>query len=173
MLFAMPYRSSSLSLHFAKAPQIMLWESQTNTKRIINVPKSSTHCEHKKQWNKTLQDNKVDAVIVRQIGTNMLDTLFKQNVRVLSAPRDFDPEAFDVNQLTPVTQIDFARPSTKRNQSCCSKQDSAHVTSRSKSQSLSHQVASKQRKSTNKLSPRAMNHLSKVFKLTENIEKKQ
>ncbi|STO98414.1 Uncharacterised protein [Grimontia hollisae] len=44
MLFAIPSCESSLSNHFAKAPQVMLWDNQTNTKRILERPQSSSCC---------------------------------------------------------------------------------------------------------------------------------
>ncbi|KJY81867.1 hypothetical protein TW81_16075 [Vibrio galatheae] len=157
MLFAIPSRDSSLSNHFAKAPQITLWDSQSHTKRTLNLPESSACCGHKKYWRKVLQDNNVDAVVVRSIGTNMLNTLFELNVRVLSAPRGFDLECFDVDQLTAVTTVEFARPSAKKNKTCCS----GHGAKSSASKETSNQRAS-----VNKLSPRAMNRLAKVLKLT-------
>jgi predicted Fe-Mo cluster-binding NifX family protein len=165
MLFAIPCRESSLFNHFAKAPQIMLWDSQANTKRILELPESSACCGHKKYWSKVLQDNKVDAVVVRLIGTNMLNTLFKLNVRVLSAPRGFDLENVDVSQLNPVTQIEFARPSTKKNKACCSGHDSALSSPIDISLSSNHEATSNKKAPVNKLSPSTMNHLAKIFKL--------
>ncbi len=113
MLFAIPCHESSLSNHFAKAPQIMLWDNQTKAKRILELPKSSSCCGRKHFWREVLQDNQVNAVVVRSIGSNMLSTLLKLNVRVLSAPRGFSLESSDENLLTPVTQIEFARPPVK------------------------------------------------------------
>lgn len=166
MLFAMPSRNFSLSQHFAKAPQIMLWDSQTDAKQIIEIPKSSACCGHKKYWNKVMQDHKVDAIIVRQIGTNMLSALFKLNIRVLSAPRQFDSEVIDIGKLTPVTRIEFARPSVKRNKSKCSGHNEGYSTSTDISQPSSQSRLSE----ANKLSPRAMKHLNKVLKLTTRAE---
>lgn len=164
MLIAMPSRNSSLSQHFAKAPQIMLWDSQANSTQILDLPKSSACCSHKKYWSQVLKNHKVDAVVIRSIGTNMLNTLFKLKVRVLSAPRGFDLNTFDVNQLTPVTQITFARPSAKKNKSCCS----GHNVIPSLSGDMPPPTS--QSHSVNKLSPRAMNHLNKVLKLTTDNE---
>lgn len=161
MLFAMPCRNSSLSQHFAKAPQIMLWDSQTRTKQILDIPESSACCGHKNHWSRVLQEHKVDAVVVRLIGTNMLSALFKHKIPVFSAPRDFEPSEFEINQLTPVTQIEFARPSAKKNKSCCSGHKTTHSTSTDMTQ-----LSNEQQSSANKLSPRAMNHLKKVLKLT-------
>ncbi|WP_159654720.1 NifB/NifX family molybdenum-iron cluster-binding protein [Vibrio atypicus] len=165
MLFAIPCRESSLSNHFAKAPQIMLWDNQTNAKRILELPKSSSCCGHKHFWREVLQDNQVNAVVVRSIGSNMLSTLFKLNVRVLSAPRGFSLENFDENQLTPVTQIEFARPSANKNKANCS----AAIGMR---KAYSEVRVTGSRKLTNKLSPQAMNHLAKAFKLIDQQEKK-
>ena len=167
MIFAIPSRESSLSNHFAKAPQILLWDSETNTKHTLDLPESSACCGHKKFWRTVLQDNQVDAVVVRLIGTNMLNTLFKLNVRVLSAPRGFDLEAFDVNQLTPVTHIEFARPSAKKNTTCCS---GHNATDSSLTGMPNNPVTSSQPALVNKLSPITMNRLAKVLKLTAQSE---
>lgn len=166
MLFAIPCRESSLSNHFAKAPQIMLWDNCTNTKRILELPKSSSCCGHKHFWRNVLHDNKVDAVVVRSIGSNMLRTLFKLNVRVLSAPRGFCVKSFDENQLTPVTQIGFARPSAKKGKVSCSNQNKTHslVIGLKDAQ---HSGGINPLKLPNKLSPRALNHLAKAFKLLD------
>ncbi|MGF1751756.1 NifB/NifX family molybdenum-iron cluster-binding protein [Vibrio cionasavignyae] len=184
MLLAIPCRKSSLSNHFSKAPEIMLWDSQTNTKRILALPEASTNCDpkksyghkkycsHKKYWSKVLQEHKVDAVVVRLIGTNMLSALFKLNMRVLSAPRGFDTDKFDidrfdVNQLTPVTQIEFARPSAKKNKAHCSGQS---TTCSSTNCSSTNRITSGKRASVNRLSSRTMSHLTKVFKITAQTE---
>ncbi|MCW8346832.1 NifB/NifX family molybdenum-iron cluster-binding protein [Vibrio sp. ZSDZ65] len=178
MLLAIPCRKSSLSNHFSKAPEIMLWDSQTNTKRILALPEASTdcgqkkYCGHKKYWSKVLQEHKVDAVVVRLIGTNMLSALFKLNMRVLSAPRGFDTDKFDidrfdVNQLTPVTQIEFARPSAKKNKAHCSGQS---TTCSSTNGSSTNSITSGKRASVNRLSSRTMSHLTKVFKITAKTE---
>ena len=173
MLFAIPCRESSLSNHFAKAPQIMLWDSKTDTKRILDLPKSSACCSHKKFWNKVLQDNQVDAVVVRSIGTNMLSALFKLNVRVLSAPRGFDLDILDEKQLTPVTHIEFARPSAKKSREGCSMHSPTSSLSVSMRRSVNSGGTVGRQTLGNKLSPKAMNHLAKVFKLTVQPEKKQ
>lgn len=171
MLFAIPCRESSLSNHFAKAPQIMLWDNQTNAKRILELPKSSSCCGHKHFWCGVLQDNQVNAVVVRSIGSNMLSTLFKLNVRVLSAPRGFSLENFDENQLTPVTQIEFAQPSANKNKANCSSQSktcSAAIVIR---EAYSEVRVTGSRILTSKLSPQAMSHLAKAFKLRDQQEK--
>ncbi|AMG28886.1 hypothetical protein AL542_00065 [Grimontia hollisae] len=173
MLFAIPCCESSLSNHFAKAPQIMLWDNQTNTKRILERPQSSSCCGHKHFWRKVLQDNQVDAVVVRSIGSNMLSTLFKLNVRVLSAPRGFSVESFDENHLTPVTKIEFARPSAKKNKASCSSQSATHTSAIGLREAFNGGGVTGQLTLTNKLSPRAINHLAKVFKLSDQPEKKQ
>lgn len=166
MLFAIPSRESSLSNHFAKAPQIMLWDSETNSKRILDLPQSSACCGHKKYWSKVVQDNQVDAVVVRLIGTNMLNTLFKLNVRVLSAPRGFDLEAFDAGQLTPVTQMEFARPSAKKNKTSCSAHNTTHSPLSGMCLSSNKGQTSGQQVPINKLSPRVMCRPAKILKLT-------
>ena len=167
MLLAIPSHETSLSNHFSKAPQIMLWDSQTNTKRTLVLPKSSTCCSHKKYWSNVLQDNKVDAVVVRLIGSNMLSTLFKLNMRVLSAPRGldmnhFDIDKFDMNQLTPVTQIEFARPSANKNKARCSGISTRY--------SSTNKATSGEQLPANKLSSRTISHLTKVLKVTTQPE---
>jgi len=154
MLFAIPSRQLSLSNHFAKAPQIVLWDSQSQTERMIELPEPSSCCSHKKFWIKTLRDNQVDAVVVRSIGTNMLNTLLTLNVAVLNAPRGFDIMRFDQSVLTPVTSLDFARPSPNSKKHGCA------------THSVSHRL---QRPSYNgelkahKLSSTTMKHLTKTF----------
>ncbi|WP_157806441.1 NifB/NifX family molybdenum-iron cluster-binding protein [Vibrio salilacus] len=170
MLFAIPSRESSLYNHFAKAPQIMLWDSETNSKRTLELPQSSARCRHKKHWIQVLKDHQVDAVVVRLIGTNMLNTLFELNVRVLSAPRGFDLEAFDVDQLTAVTQIEFARPSAKTNKISCSAHNIKHSPSSVTRLSSNRGGASGHQVPINKLSPRIMCRLAKILKLTAQSE---
>ncbi|MGF1762043.1 NifB/NifX family molybdenum-iron cluster-binding protein [Aliivibrio kagoshimensis] len=143
----------------------MLWDSETKIKRILELPEPSGCCAHKKYWSKALQDNKVDAVLVRLIGTNMLSTLFKLNVCVLSVPRGFDLENVDVSQLTPVTQIEFARPSAKKNKTCYSGHDSDLSSPIDILLSSNHEATSNKKAPVNKLSPSTMNHLTKIFKL--------
>jgi predicted Fe-Mo cluster-binding NifX family protein len=172
MLFAIPCRESSLSNHFAKAPQIMLWDNQTNAKRILELPKSSSCCGHKHFWLEVLQDNQVNAVVVRSIGSNMLSTLFKLNVRVLSAPRGFSLENFDENQLTPVTQIEFAQPSANKNKANCSSQSKTCSATIGMREAYSEVRVTGSRILTSKLSPQAMSHLAKAFKLRDQQEKK-
>lgn len=158
MLFAIPSRESSFSHHFAKAPQILLWDSQTNTRQTLAVPPSATCCSRKHYWQDLLRNNPVDAVIVGRIGSAMLNTLFKLNVQVLSAPRGFDPGACDVSQLTPVTDLAFAHPSVKKHKTCdspCSQRRDASADTVKTAPPLQ----------VKRLSPRAMNHLTKIFKL--------
>lgn len=155
MLYAIPSCNGSLSQHFSKAPQITLWDSQTKIKQTIDLPESSACCGHKKGWQQVLQQYKVDAVVVRLIGTNMLNTLFKLNLSVLSAPRDFDLAELNIKQLAPVTQIAYARPSAKSKKSCCSGKSVAH---------------SSKTIGSNKLAPGAVKYLNKVLKLSNYTE---
>lgn len=172
MLFAIPCRGSSLSNHFAKAPQIMLWDNLANTKRILELPKSSSCCGHKHFWREVLQDNQVNAVVVRSIGSNMLSTLFNLNVRVLSAPRGFSLESFDENQLTPVTQMEFARPSANKNRARCSSRSTTRTTAIGMREAYREGKVTGPRILTSKLSPQTMNHLAKTFNLLDKQEKK-
>ncbi|HFI9754053.1 TPA: NifB/NifX family molybdenum-iron cluster-binding protein [Vibrio parahaemolyticus] len=171
MLFAIPCRGSSLSNHFAKAPQIMLWDNLANTKRILELPKSSSCCGHKHFWREVLQDNQVNAVVVRSIGSNMLSTLFKLNVRVLSAPRGFSLESFDENQLTPVTQIEFARPSANKNKAKCSSRSTSRAAAIGMREAYSEERVTNPQIRTSKLSPKTMSHLAKTFNLLDPKEK--
>lgn len=158
MLFAIPYHRASVHNHFSKAPQIMLWDSKEQTKRVLDLPPSSACCERKKYWQSVVQENHIDAVIVRSIGTNMLNTLFKMNVSVLAAPRQFDLERFDTNVLKPITDINFARPSAKKHNATCS------------GDCPTHSISANQHARVNKLSPKAVSHLAKVFKCTTHAE---
>ncbi|WP_176289546.1 NifB/NifX family molybdenum-iron cluster-binding protein [Vibrio sp. JPW-9-11-11] len=164
MLFAIPSRELSLSNHFAKAPQIVLWDSQSLTERMIELPESSNCCGHKKFWIKTLQDNQVDAVVVRSIGTNMLNTLLKLNVAVLSAPRGFDITNFDQSLLTPVTNLGFARPSPNSKKHGCATHSDSHRLQRP---SYNGELKA------HKLSPTTMKHLTKAFERATLPEKKR
>lgn len=158
MLFAIPYHGASVHNHFSKAPQIMLWDSKEQTKRVLDLPPSSACCERKKYWQSVVQENNIDAVIVRSIGANMLNTLFKMHVTVLAAPRQFDLERFDTNVLKPITDINFARPSAKKHNATCS------------GDCPTHSISANRQARASKLSPKAMSHLAKVFKCTTYAE---
>ncbi|WP_417878658.1 NifB/NifX family molybdenum-iron cluster-binding protein [Vibrio sp.] len=171
MLFAIPCRETSLFNHFSMAPQIMLWNSQTNSKRIFELPKSSPCCGHKHLWRKVIEDNRVDAVVVRSIGSNMLSALFKLNVKVLSAPRGFCLDDFDDSRLTPVTEMAFARQSHRKNKANYSRESSTHASTIDLREVFSGDKVPGQCDLNNKLSPQALKHLTKVFKSTDQPEK--
>lgn len=149
MIYAIPCQQNALFNHFAKAPQLMIVDNVKSTSTLIDVPLSKENCGKKKTLFNILNHHHVDAVIVRSIGQNMLSALFNKNIAVYKAPRGSVLSSLNPNQLQPVTDLAFGKPSPNKAKKTCASKKECHTKN-----SLN-----------NKLSPRTIVALKKVLKL--------
>ncbi|MBO0212013.1 hypothetical protein J0676_00735 [Vibrio sp. Vb2880] len=123
MLYALPVQNQRLSNHFSKAPQFLLFESETGTKQLIETTldrdERHTSCGKKNALLTLLQQHHVQAVVVRNIGESMLRHLFASEMAVFSSPALNDLDQFTERSLTPVTSMSYARPSINKAKSTC------------------------------------------------------
>lgn len=95
MKYALPIQNQRLSNHFSKAPQFLLFDSQTGKQQWLDIEvaeeaRSEHHCGKKKMLLALLKQHQVDAVVVRNIGQSMLASLFSSGVKVFSSPAIHD-----------------------------------------------------------------------------------
>lgn len=119
MIYALPVQNQRLSNHFSKASQFLLFNSQTGDRQWVDAGLTSQNgaghqCGKKKNLMNLLTQHQVDAVVVRNVGESMLASLFGFGVKVFSTPAIRDLETWDATQLTPVTELSYARPSAKK-----------------------------------------------------------
>lgn len=165
MLLAIPYCKPSISNHFTKAPQVLLWDSQTKARRLLDIPESLVCGERKQYWSQLLLNNNVDAVVVRLIGTNMLNTFFKLSFPVLSAPRGFELEEIDMTLLTSVTDIGFAHPSGKKKLTCCSGKGGHCSVGSSRRVRPNNGILLSKQDPSHKLAPKAVHQFTNISQL--------
>ncbi|ELS8946544.1 NifB/NifX family molybdenum-iron cluster-binding protein [Vibrio fluvialis] len=160
MKYALPIQNQRLSNHFSKAPQFLLFDSQTGKQQWLDIEvteeaRSEHHCGKKKTLLALLKQHQVDAVVVRNIGQSMLASLFSSGVKVFSSPAIHDIGNLSTTQLTPVTDMNYARPSAHKSAKPCTGHSAC-----------GHQDACCHKPVDNtKLKPRTLEKLQRVLKI--------
>ncbi|MFA0088391.1 NifB/NifX family molybdenum-iron cluster-binding protein [Vibrio sp. 10N.261.51.F12] len=151
MIYAIPISNGNLSSHFARAKALKIIDDCRETDQIVSLNLDADSCGKKEKWLTVLHHYHVDAVIVRNIGQNMLSALFKDGIGVYSANRQQGITTLHPKQLSLVTEVSYGKRSNrhpKKAPSC-------------------HQSSCYQPLSTlnNRLAPRTMSKLKKVLKI--------
>ncbi|RJX72902.1 hypothetical protein DZ860_07020 [Vibrio sinensis] len=118
MIFAIPYARAALSAHFSKAPRWMIINDETGQKTLLSAPESTSSCGNKKQLLALFKQYKVQAVIARSIGENMLSALFNNQIEVYSASKRIDFDDLHPSNLTQVTDISYGKIPPKAKKKC-------------------------------------------------------
>ncbi|MCS0350074.1 MULTISPECIES: NifB/NifX family molybdenum-iron cluster-binding protein [Vibrio] len=160
MIYAIPCDQNSPFNHFAKAPQLMIVDDTAATSQRIDVTKTEGSCGHKKQLLALLRENRVDAVIVRNIGQNMLAAILEKKIEVYYAPRGSQLTSLHPNHLLPVTDVSFGKPSANKSKKRCA------------SQCGSKKVGKHNKLAPRMLSPTTIEALKKVLKVKAIVEGK-
>jgi len=131
MIYAVPCNNTIISNHFSRSQQIAIIDIGTHRIEFISTSQCGSHCNVKKQWLKLVADYKVDTVILRNVGKNMLRSLFQAQVKVLAAPAKLDIQSLNFAQLTEIESLDYAKESPNK-KPCCSHQKPSHALTPSK-----------------------------------------
>ncbi|MEI8635165.1 NifB/NifX family molybdenum-iron cluster-binding protein [Vibrio sp. PP-XX7] len=110
----MPARNGSLSNHYAKAPQFLILNDETNQQTWIDIPDTSSQCGKKKIFMKIFEEYHVDAVIVRQIGESMLNSLFERQIQVFTTPHGQELASLDISTLSAISDLSYAKSSPNK-----------------------------------------------------------
>lgn len=154
MKYAIPICNGKVFNHYSKAPQFLIIDDVTKQQETVNVPQvnENSSCGKKAQINALLSQQKVNAVIVKNIGEAMLSSLFHQGIKVFTIIRGAEVTALDFSMLVPVTDISFARPSLN-------KQHKDHQCCKSKHAQLGNKLAVRM----NQLSPKTLSKLQRIY----------
>jgi len=82
MIYAIPCTNNAVSNHFSRCQQIAIIDSITQQTQYLSISKDESCCSAKKKWQQVIAGYKVDVVVVRNIGQNMLKGLFQSKVKV-------------------------------------------------------------------------------------------
>ncbi|WP_165311498.1 NifB/NifX family molybdenum-iron cluster-binding protein [Vibrio ziniensis] len=154
MKYAIPICNGKLFNHYSKSPQLLVIDDVTGQHETIEVlqPKINSTCGKKTQIMSLLSQQKVDAVIVKNIGEAMLSSLFHQGIKVFTIIRGAEVTTLDFSKLVPVTDISFARPSVN-------KQHKDHQCCKNKHAQLENKLAVRM----NQLSPKTLSKLQRIY----------
>lgn len=121
MIYAIPCINKTVSNHFSRCQQIVLIDSVTQQTQCLSMSQDASCCSTKKKWQQVITGYKVDVVVVRNIGQNMLKGLFNSNVKVLATKAKQDVHDINFAELIAVDSLEYARVSPKKK--VCSKND--------------------------------------------------
>lgn len=116
MIYAIPCNAEQVSNHFSRCQQIAIIDDTHHQHSVISTSAYREGCGMKKLWQQTIRDYKVDAVVVRNIGQNMLSSLFQAKVKVVAAPAKQELATLNFAKLTPVESLEYAKASPNRKQ---------------------------------------------------------
>ncbi|KIE21706.1 hypothetical protein SE23_05675 [Vibrio sinaloensis] len=114
MIYAVPCNSTLISNHFSRCEQIAIIDSITHQTQYLSIAPDTSCCSVKKKWLRVIDDYKVDVVVVRNIGQNMLKGLFQSQVTVLAAKVKLELRNIHFAELMPVESLDYGRVSPKK-----------------------------------------------------------
>ncbi|PMG85576.1 hypothetical protein BCU83_18265 [Vibrio breoganii] len=118
MIYAIPCLNQRVGNHFSRSPEITIIDDQKRRLDTIALDESDQNCSKHKRWMAIIKHYKVDAVVVRHIGTNMLGHLFKQNIRVFTSPAKAEIDQLQLDHLTEVSDIAYGREPRNRTRGC-------------------------------------------------------
>ncbi len=118
MIYAMPYQRETLSNHFSKAPQCLIIDDVSKQRTLVDLPPQAQEGNKRKLWMALFKRYHVQAVIVRNIGENMLKFLLDNEINIYAAQRGFDIDNLNSAALQSVTELSFARPSHSEGKKC-------------------------------------------------------
>ncbi|TCS39972.1 NifB/NifX family molybdenum-iron cluster-binding protein [Reinekea marinisedimentorum] len=111
MITAIPMKSDRISGHFTKAPEMILLDGSGHMLERFANPALESGCSGKEKLLEILAEKKVERVVVRHIGEQMLGKLLQSNMLVFqtNGPRFVNealsrPEAFGMLPLTKAEQ---------------------------------------------------------------------
>nr|WP_086939420.1 NifB/NifX family molybdenum-iron cluster-binding protein [Thaumasiovibrio occultus] len=115
MKMVMPYQNGAIAGHFSKSAQYLFLNGDAQT--VIDNPAGTGGlCSGKKQLLQLFQDAEIEAVVVRNIGQNMMQSLFAANIRVFRLKeRMVAPTAVTLDKLEELTCVSQGRPSKQVN----------------------------------------------------------
>ncbi|MDA0129209.1 hypothetical protein OH458_14170 [Vibrio sp. MarTm2] len=114
MIYAVPCNSTLISNHFSRCEQIAIIDSTTHQTQYLSIAPDTSCCSVKKKWQQVIAGYKVDVVVVRNIGQNMLKGLFQSHVKVLAAKARQDIRNIHFSELMTVESLDYGRVSPKK-----------------------------------------------------------
>lgn len=126
MIYAIPCNDTTVSNHFSKCQQIAVFDDSSQRIEFIPTNQSDSRCGVKKLWQQVITGYKVDVVVVRNVGQNMLKSLFQSQVKVVAAPAKQEIESLCFDQLTQVESLDYAKESPNK-KPCCGHKTSPHL----------------------------------------------
>ncbi|MEZ8099094.1 NifB/NifX family molybdenum-iron cluster-binding protein [Vibrio bivalvicida] len=114
MIYAIPCINNAVSNHFSRCQQIAIFDSITQQIQYLSISRNESCGSAKKKWQQVIAGYKVDIVVVRNIGQNMLKGLFQSKVKVLATKAKQD--VYDINfaELIEVDSLDYGRVSPKK-----------------------------------------------------------
>ncbi|MCG9576992.1 hypothetical protein L1D14_12150 [Vibrio tubiashii] len=114
MIYAIPCINNAVSNHFSRCQQIAIIDSITRHTQYLSISKDESCCSAKKKWQQVIAGYKVDVVVVRNIGQNMLKGLFQSKVKVLATKAKQDVHDINFAELIAVESLDYGRISPKK-----------------------------------------------------------
>ena len=114
MIYAIPCINNAVSNHFSRCQQIAIIDSITQQTQYLSISKVESCCSAKKKWQQVIAGYKVDVVVVRNIGQNMLKGLFQSKVKVLATKAKQDVHDINFAELIAVESLDYGRISPKK-----------------------------------------------------------
>ncbi|WNO11515.1 NifB/NifX family molybdenum-iron cluster-binding protein [Teredinibacter sp. KSP-S5-2] len=121
MIYAIPYQYGKISVHFARAKQIMLVNDETGKTEVVANPAArNPSSESRDQLIQLFRMNRVDAVILRHIGRCMLKSLFNDGLKVFRSPEKTPLSEVFVSELTPIQELDQVQAASENRRMCCS-----------------------------------------------------
>ncbi|MDC5839000.1 hypothetical protein OPW33_06605 [Vibrio europaeus] len=114
MIYAIPCINNAVSNHFSRCQQIVIFDSITQQMQYLSISQDESCCSAKKKWQQVITGYKVDIVVVRSIGKNMLKGLFQYKVKVLATKAKQDLHDINFAELIAVESLEYGRISPKR-----------------------------------------------------------
>ena len=114
MIYAIPCNNTLISQHFSRCQQIAIVDSSTQQIEYLPIAPETSRCSVKKKWQHVIAGYKVDVVVVKNIGQNMLKRLFQSEVEVLAVKAKQDIRNINFAELMTVDRLDYGRVSPKK-----------------------------------------------------------
>ncbi|PWI34529.1 dinitrogenase iron-molybdenum cofactor [Vibrio albus] len=123
MIYVIPHSRDNVANHFMKARKFTFLNDDNTVIKTVDSPAAgNSSCSDKSKAIKLIQEMKVDAVILHNIGERSLGKLLNAGIRVFQLQENASVSNALNSPVTELTDVKQARPShnhEKKGGSCC------------------------------------------------------